>query len=168
MKRGKIAVIVVLGLVALIIFSPAMNKKQAARPAAPEAELTGVRVLRHEAGALVWELLTPKAVLSESGAAVKMQGVIVKLPGQGMEVSAGQGVFSFNDSSFQLSDNVNAQGNGLKFASAELNLQEGGKRIYSSSEVVLDGPSYRISGRGLEVRDQKIRLLEDVHAEFYR
>jgi LPS export ABC transporter protein LptC len=143
------------------------NETEGIRPAIG-SYMEDVRVVNTKGGRHVWSIFSRRADIAEGQSAIRLSGVSVILPDDGLTLNADSGIYDTESNGLSLKENIRAaiKGYVVKAESLKVNPGDGGLR--AEGEVTIEGKGIKIKGIGIDASGREnIKLLKDVRAVFF-
>jgi LPS export ABC transporter protein LptC len=153
-------------LAVLIVLAPGGPKEHEAG-AATGSFLRDVTIVSREDGQSRWRLSSAGVRLAQDGAAARMRGVLLTFPERGMKVAAREGVYDFDAGNLALSGEVRAETGDFVVTAPAVRVDSRTGTVRTDQDVLLTARSFRVTGRGMEARENTVKVLHDVRAEFF-
>lgn len=139
-------------------------------PSYKTSSMRGFRLTHKEGDKIKWELISEKATFPEGKKEVILKGLTMRIH-QGYEIAltGGSGIYDIQEKNLTINKPVEIDIKEAKLTTDSLTWNGKEGLITTQDSIILKGKNFLIEGTGLtaKIKDQQIRILEDVKGTFY-
>lgn len=129
----------------------------------------GLKILYKKDAHIVWTLLAKKADFTEGEKLVKLSGITLTIPKNGIVFQADTGIYNLSNRNFTVEGPVKAKTTDYTIITDSIDYEASSGDIKTNGWIEVEGKKFKLDGRGMEVdSEQKVRILKDVKATFYK
>lgn len=165
---GTLSAILAVGIIILLTYD---ENRVIIMPAYQTSYMSDLHMKHREDGEIKWELTSDRAVLPVDRKEVHLERIALKImQSPEINLTSGSGIYTLDEGNIMLSDAVNLSTKDAVFSTGSVRYNSSNDSVFTREAVSLRGNNFTITGSGLEaqVKEQKVRILHDVNAVFYR
>ncbi len=169
MKKKLSFVFPLLFLLALLLFFGNNREVEKNLLLRGNSFIEGLRIVHKRDGNNVWILNAKRADIIESEDKAKLNDIVMTIENKGMTIYAGSGLYDMSTRNLTLDGKITADAKDYAIVcdSAEWNNSTG--EVKTTGNVRFESKKFNVEGSGMEANtDQKVRILKNVKATFYR
>ncbi len=131
--------------------------------------IDGLKIINKKDGNKVWTLSAERADIMESEDKAMLTNVSMTIEVKGMTIQAPDGVYDFAQRDLSLNGQITAITKDYTITADSVKWNQSKEEIITKGNVRIEGKKFNVEGSGLEADSgQKMRILKDVKATFYR
>lgn len=131
--------------------------------------IDGLKVINKKDGNKVWTLSAERADIIESEDKAMLTNVSMTIEDKGMTIQAPDGVYDLAQRDLLLNGQITAITKDYTITADSVKWSQSREEIITKGNVRIEGKKFKVEGSGLEAdSEQKMRILKDVKATFYR
>ncbi len=172
MIKGKF--IWILSAILVIIILAILSYNENAVRISPSFQTSSMEnmYLKHkEGGHVKWELSSNRAILPEGKKSVHLDTIALKINHvPEIHLTSGSGIYDIENENVILNKSVELNMKDAKFTTETLHWNSKAELINTDDDVKFIGSNFLITGSGLtaKVEKEKVRIIKDVKAIYYR
>jgi len=131
--------------------------------------IEGLKIIHKKNGTSMWALNASRADIIEGSDRVKLNDVVLKVENKDMTIYSPEGFYNMESRDLTLNGKIKAVSKGYTILteSAEWNQAKG--EVKTKEPVKIESKKFHVEGSGMEAdSEQKVRILKNVKATFYR
>jgi LPS export ABC transporter protein LptC len=140
-------------------------------PSYKTSSMRGFRLTQKEGDTIRWELVSKRATFPEGNKEVILENLTMKIHNKyDITLKGGSGVYKVKDKNLTINKPIEIDIAGDKLTTDSL-IWHGKKELITTKDMIqFKGNNFLIEGLGLtaQVKNQQIKILEDVKGTFYR
>lgn len=131
--------------------------------------IDGLKILHEKDGNAIWALTARKADFTEGENMVELSDVTVVFQKNGMRLYADKGIYDLFTRNFATEGKIRAEAEDYTITTALIDYEASSGKIKTEDSVKVEGKRFKVEGKGMTVdSEQKLRILKDVKATFYK
>lgn len=163
-----LSAILAVGILILINYNDSTVK---IRPSYQTSSMQNLHLTHKEGSSIKWELTADKATLPTGNKKVLLESLALKVNRTpAVFLTGGSGVYEIEAGNVILNDNVEVTIKDAKFVTDSVNYDTKDELITTNDDIKFSGNNFLIRGTGLaaKVKQQQVRIINNVKATFYR
>ncbi|MCX5717346.1 MAG: LPS export ABC transporter periplasmic protein LptC [Nitrospirae bacterium] len=169
MKKKALLVLSLLSLVALFLLLGNNKGLDKALLLKGGSFIEGLKIIHKKNGISMWTLNASRADIIEGSDRVKLNDIVLTVENKDMTIYSPEGFYNTESRDLILNGKIKAVSKGYTIIteSAEWNQSKG--EIKTKEAVKIESKKFNVEGTGMEAdSEQKVRILKNVKATFYR
>lgn len=132
--------------------------------------IEGVKIVHKKNGIADWVLTARRADIVKGGDEAVLQDLRLTMQDKALTINAGQGVYNLINKNIDIIGKITAEGRHFTMSTADISFDNDADVMKTNAPVRIEGEKYVLQGKGLQADtgEQKMRILKDVTATFYR
>jgi len=131
--------------------------------------IEGLKILHQKNGITVWTLSARKADFVEGEDKAELADISMVIRKNGMVLHADKGVYDLSAQSFTTDGEIRAETKDYTITADSMDYEASSGEIETKGRVKVESKKFSVEGRGMKTdAEQKVRILNDVSATFYK
>ncbi len=155
-------------VLAVILFG---EKKEADREALLKGNsfIEGLKIVNKKDGNNVWTLIAKRADIIESKNQARLSNITMVVENNGMKINSLSGLYDMETRNLTLDGRITAEAKDYMIITESAELDNSKGEIKTKGDVKVRSKKFDVEGSGMKAgSSQKVRILKDVKATFYR
>lgn len=129
----------------------------------------GLTILQKKDGAPVWTLTARKAYFRDGEKIVDLKDISMLLHKNGMVFYADKGTYDLSNRNFNTECEIRAKVKDYTIKVDSIDYEDFSGEFKTEGRIQVEGKKFKVDGKGMKVDSgQKVRILKDVKATFYK
>lgn len=173
MKRKSLLVLPLLSLLALFLLLGYNRELDKALLLKGGSFIEGLKIVHKKNGISMWTLNASRADIIEGSDRVKLDDVVLRVENKGenkeMTIYSPQGFYNMESRDLTLDGKIKAVSKGYTIITESVEWSQSKGEIKTKEAVKIESKKFNVEGVGMEAdSEQKVRILKNVKATFYR
>ena len=131
--------------------------------------IEGIKILQKEEGTTIWKLIARKADFIEGENKAILSDITMVVKKNGLVLYADKGIYNLSDRNFITEGETRAETKDYTITADSIDYEASSGEIKTEGRIKIEGKRFKITGKGMKANsEQKVRVLKDVKATFYR
>lgn len=131
--------------------------------------IEGLKILHQKDGVTVWTLNARRANFIEGEDKAELADISVVIQKNDMVLHADKGVYDLSDQRFTTDGEIKAEAKDYTITADSIDYEASSGEIETKGRVKVESKKFSVEGRGMKTdAEQKVRILNDVRATFYK
>ncbi|MBM4140095.1 MAG: hypothetical protein FJ242_01165 [Nitrospira sp.] len=129
----------------------------------------GLKILQKKDSNVVWTLLAKRADFIEDENIVKLSDITMTVQKNGVVFYADKGAYNLSNKNFTAEGPIKAKSTDYTIIADSIDYDDSSGNFKTEGSIAVEGKRFKVDGKGMEVdSEQKVRILKDVKATFYK
>lgn len=129
----------------------------------------GLKILQKKDANIVWTLLAKRADFIEGENMVKLSDITMTIQKNGVVFYAEKGVYNLSNKNFTAQGPIRAKATDYTIIADSIDYDDSSGNFKTEGFIAVEGKKFKVDGKGMRVdSEQKVRILKDVKATFYK
>jgi LPS export ABC transporter protein LptC len=171
MKNKVLALVLTVLAIAILILISYKENGIKTYPVYKTSSMRGFRITHKKDNEIKWELVSENATFPEGNKAIVLKNLSMRIHDKyDMTLTGGSGVYKIKDKNLTINKPIEIDIEGDKLTTDSLTWNGEKELITTKDMITFKGKNFFIEGTGLvaKVRNQQIRILDNVTGIFYR
>ncbi len=169
MKRKSLLILPLLSLLALFLFLGYNRELDKALLLKGGSFIEGLKIVHKKNGTSMWTLNASRADIIEGSDRVKLNDVVLTVENKGMTIYSPEGFYDMGSRDLTLNGKIKAVSKGYTIMTESVEWNQSKGEIKTKEDVKIESKKFNVEGVGMEAdSEQKVRILKNVKATFYR
>ncbi|MBU4321026.1 MAG: LPS export ABC transporter periplasmic protein LptC [Thermodesulfovibrionales bacterium] len=169
MKRKSLLVLSLLSLLALFLLLGNSRELDKTLLLKGGSFLEGLKIVHKKNGTSMWTLNASRADIIEGSDRVKLNDVVLRVENKEMTIYSPEGFYNMESRDMTLNGKIKAVSKGYTIITESVEWNQSKGEIKTKEAVKIESKKFNVEGVGMEAdSEQKVRILKNVKATFYR
>ncbi|MFZ3122838.1 MAG: LPS export ABC transporter periplasmic protein LptC [Thermodesulfovibrionales bacterium] len=169
MKRKSLLVLSLLSLLALFLLLGNNRELEKDLLLKGGSFLEGLKIVHKKNGTSMWTLNASRADIIEGSDRVKLNDVVLRVENKEMTIYSPEGFYNMESRDLTLNGKIRAVSKGYTIITESVEWNQSKGEIKTKEAVKIESKKFNVEGVGMEAdSEQKVRILKNVKATFYR
>ena len=169
MKRKSLLVLSLLSLLALFLLLGYNRELDKALLLKGGSFIEGLKIIHKKNGISMWTLNASRADIIEGSDRVKLNDVVLRVENKEMTIYSPEGFYNMESRDLTLDGKIKAVAKGYIIITESVEWNQSKGEIKTKEAVKIESKKFNVEGVGMEAdSEQKVRILKNVKATFYR
>jgi len=131
--------------------------------------IEGLKIVHKKSGNNVWTLNARRADIIENEDKAKLSDITMTIEDKGITIHAENGLYDFSNRNLTFDSKITADAKDYTIIADSVEWDQSKGEIRTAGNVKVESKKFNVEGAGMEAdSNQKVRILKDVKATFYR
>lgn len=169
MKKKALLVLSLLSLVALFLLLGNNKGLDKALLLKGGSFIEGLKIIHKKNGISMWTLNASRADIIEGSDRVKLNDIVLTVENKDMTIYSPEGFYNTESRDLILNGKIKAVSKGYTIITESVEWNQSKGEIKTKEAVKIESKKFNVEGVGMEAdSEQKVRILKNVKATFYR
>jgi LPS export ABC transporter protein LptC len=169
MKRKSLLVLSLLSLLALFLLLGNNREQDKSLLLKGGSFIEGLKIIHKKNGTSMWTLNASRADIIEGSDRVKLNDIVLTVENKDMTIYSPEGFYNIESRDLTLNGKIKAVSKGYTIITESVEWNQSKGEIKTKEAVKIESKKFNVEGSGMEAdSEQKVRILKDVKATFYR
>ena len=129
----------------------------------------GLKILQKKDSNVVWTLLAKRADFIEDENIVKLSDITMTVQKNGVVFYADKGIYNLSNKNFTAQGPIRAKATDYTIIADSIDYDDSSGNFKTEGSITVESKRFKVDGKGMEVdSEQKVKILKDVKATFYK
>ncbi|MBI5187880.1 MAG: LPS export ABC transporter periplasmic protein LptC [Nitrospirae bacterium] len=131
--------------------------------------IEGLRIVQKKDGNIIWTLTAEKADIIESKSKANLSNIIMAVEKNGLVLYTDNGIYNLSNRNFTTKGKLRAESKDYTIMTESIDWEASSGKVKTKDGIIVEGKNFKVEGTGMETNPgQKVRILKDVKATFYK
>jgi len=169
--KNKVLLIAALLLISLALLFFMGNKRELDKTMLLKGNsfIEGLKIIHKKNGTSMWTLKASRADIAEGSERVKLKDIVLLVENRDMTIYSPEGFYNLESKDLTLNGKIKAVSKGYTIITESVEWNQSKGEVKTNENVRIESKKFNVEGSGLEAdSEQKVRILKNVKATFYR